>query len=92
MNTKRYVSVADMAKELRKALKAAFPGQKFSVTSKSYSGGASIHVGYINVSREYTPAVVREVCAKVAQEWGEPMPEIQISKNWKTGEEHGWPW
>lgn len=40
----RYVSVADTAKELRKALKEAFPTIKFYVRSKSYAGGASIRV------------------------------------------------
>jgi hypothetical protein len=43
-----YVSVADTAKELRKALKAEFPGQKFSVRSHSYAGGASIDVRYVD--------------------------------------------
>lgn len=39
-----YISCADSAKLMRKALKAAFPGQKFSVRSDVYSGGASIDV------------------------------------------------
>jgi len=39
-----YISVADTAKLVRAALKAAFPGITFSVRSKSYSGGASIRV------------------------------------------------
>lgn len=39
-----YLSVADTAKLVRKALKADFPGVKFSVRSSSYSGGASIDV------------------------------------------------
>jgi len=38
----RHISCADTAKLIRKALKKAFPGQKFSVRSKVYSGGASI--------------------------------------------------
>ena len=41
-----YISVADTAKLVRKALKANFPGVKFSVRSKSYSGGASIDVDW----------------------------------------------
>lgn len=40
----KYLSVADTAKLVRQALKAAFPGVKFSVRSDSYSGGASIRV------------------------------------------------
>ena len=37
---------AETAKALRLSLKAAFPGVKFSVRSKSYSGGSSITVSY----------------------------------------------
>lgn len=39
-----HLSCAETAKLVRKALKLAFPGQKFSVRSESYSMGASIHV------------------------------------------------
>lgn len=38
----RYISVAETAKLVREALKRQFPGQKFSVRSKSYSGGGSV--------------------------------------------------
>lgn len=42
---KTYLSAAEVAKQLvRPALKAAFPGVKFSVRSDSYAGGASIRV------------------------------------------------
>ena len=41
-----YIGVADTAKLIRGAIAKAFPGQKFSVKSDSYSGGASIHVKY----------------------------------------------
>lgn len=41
-----YISVADTAKLVRKALKANFPGIKFSVRSSSYAGGASIRVAW----------------------------------------------
>lgn len=40
----KYLSVTDTAKLVRTALKAEFPGVKFSVRSDSYSGGASIRV------------------------------------------------
>ena len=43
-----YLSCAETAKLVRAALKNAFPGVKFSVTSKTYSGGASINVGWID--------------------------------------------
>jgi len=39
-----YISCADTAKLVRKALRAEFPGVKFSVRSRTYSGGASIDV------------------------------------------------
>lgn len=44
----RYISTADTAKLAREALKAAFPGTKFSVKSKSYSGGSSIRVNWVD--------------------------------------------
>jgi hypothetical protein len=44
--TRRYLSVSETAKLVRDALKKRFPGQKFSVRSNSYSGGASIDVEY----------------------------------------------
>lgn len=43
---KRYITVADTAKLVRTDLAKAFPGVKFSVRSKSYSGGASITLHY----------------------------------------------
>ena len=42
----KYLSVTDTAKLVRSALKAAFPGVKFSVRSDSYSGGASINISW----------------------------------------------
>lgn len=44
----RYVPVAEIAKMIRKKLKEKFPGQKFSVRSSSYAGGASIRVGWMD--------------------------------------------
>lgn len=44
MTTSRYLTCAETARLVRKALKASFPGIKFSVRSKTYSGGASIRV------------------------------------------------
>lgn len=40
----RYLSCAETAKLIRQALKESFPGVKFGVRSKTYSGGASITV------------------------------------------------
>jgi hypothetical protein len=42
----KYISCADTAKLLRQALKEAFSGIKFTVKSKTYSGGASISIGW----------------------------------------------
>ena len=41
---RHYLTTAETAKVLRVYLKAAFPGVKFSVRSKNYSGGSSIDV------------------------------------------------
>jgi hypothetical protein len=51
-NSPTYVSVTDTAKEIRKALKHNFAGVKFSVRSKSYSGGASVNVSWTDGPRE----------------------------------------
>lgn len=42
----RYLTCAETAKLVRAALNTAFPGVTFSVRSKTYSGGASIDVGW----------------------------------------------
>src|SRR5262245_14811901 len=42
----KYLSCAETAKLIRAQLKTEFPGVKFSVKSKTYSGGASITVGW----------------------------------------------
>lgn len=47
-NKKDYISCADTAKIVRKALKEAFAGVKFSVRSKTYSMGASIDVYWLD--------------------------------------------
>lgn len=44
--TKRNLSAAETAVLVRKALKSAHPGVKFSVRSNNYAGGASIHIGW----------------------------------------------
>ena len=40
--TRIYVDAADVARIIRKRLKAEFPGTKFSVTTSKYAGGASV--------------------------------------------------
>ena len=41
---KKYFDTVETAKLIRKALKAKFPGVKFSVRSRKYAGGSSIDV------------------------------------------------
>lgn len=43
-----YLSVAETAKLVRKALARSFPGYDFAVRSHSYAGGASIDVDYVD--------------------------------------------
>jgi hypothetical protein len=43
-NGKTYLTCAETAKLVRAALKAEFPGVKFSVRSHTYAGGASIDI------------------------------------------------
>jgi hypothetical protein len=42
----KHLSCADTAKLIRQALKEAFAGVKFTVRSSTYSGGASINIGW----------------------------------------------
>tara|TARA_R110000787_G_scaffold7296_3_gene25017 strand:- start:5811 stop:6092 length:282 start_codon:yes stop_codon:yes gene_type:complete len=44
--TARWMDAAEVARHIRKALKAAFPTVKFSVTTSKYSGGASVNVSF----------------------------------------------
>jgi len=43
-----YLTCAETAKLLRKALKKSFPGVKFSVRSDTYAGGSSIRIEYLD--------------------------------------------
>lgn len=45
---REWLSCAETAKFVRKALKEHFPKQKFSVRSETYAGGASINVRWTN--------------------------------------------
>jgi hypothetical protein len=60
---RRYISCADTAKLVRKALKAEFPGRKFSVRSSTYAGGASIHVNWIDGPSEQAVRAVTDLYA-----------------------------
>lgn len=46
--SRKYLSCAETAALVRQALKEAFPGVKFSVRSKTYSGGASMNVDWLD--------------------------------------------
>ena len=40
----RWIDAADVARMIRRALRTVFPGQKFSVRTSKYSGGASVRI------------------------------------------------
>ncbi len=50
---KRRLTCAETAKLVRQALRAEFPETRFSVRSKTYSGGASIDVRYVDGPTSY---------------------------------------
>jgi hypothetical protein len=76
-----YISVADTAKLIRKDLAQAFPGVKFSVRSKSYSGGASIDVHYTDGP---TYAAVERIAKRYEGATFDGMTD------YKGGVEHEW--
>lgn len=57
----KYLSCAETAKLLRQALKESFPGQKFSVKSRTYAGGASIDVKWLDgpIAKDVEPILAR---------------------------------
>lgn len=52
--TPRYLSTTETAKAIRLTLAKRFPGVKFSVRSKVYSGGSSIHINWTDGPRQKT--------------------------------------
>jgi len=56
-----YLTCVETARLLRNALRAAFPEVRFRVRSKTYSGGASITVSWIDGP---VPAVVERVARR----------------------------
>lgn len=59
-----WLSTAETAQLIRQELKTAFPGIKFSVKSKEYSGGSSVTVRYTNGPKDKeVEAVVDRVVA-----------------------------
>lgn len=59
--TEKYLSCKETAALVRQQLKACFPGQKFSVRSDTYSGGASVRVSWVDgpTEKEVDAAVRR---------------------------------
>lgn len=60
-NMRNTTTAATAAKEIRKELKAKFPTVKFTVKSKSYSGGNSINITWFN---GVTESDVNEITSK----------------------------
>jgi hypothetical protein len=69
-----YITCADTAKALRKALKAAFPSTPFSVRSKTYSGGASIDIRWTDGP---TTAMVEKISKAFAGASFDPMIDLK---------------
>lgn len=57
---KKYLTCAETAQLVRAALKEAFPGVKFSVRSSTYSGGASINIGWTDGPNDSQVSAVTE--------------------------------
>lgn len=55
---------ATVAANIRKELKAAFPGVKFCVKAKSYSGGSSVTVSWDKEAVKFQPSDVQEITNK----------------------------
>jgi hypothetical protein len=76
----RYVSAADTAKLVRKALKARFPDTKFSVRTDVYAGGASVRVGWTDGP---TDSEVQEVTQAYAGAGFDGMIDLKVyAQHW----------
>ena len=80
-----FLTTANTSKLIRKALKGAFPGVKFSVRSKSYSGGSSARVWWTD-----GPTTV-EVDHVVGRFAGATFDGMTDCKNYVEGEYGGRP-
>lgn len=79
----RYISVADTAKLVRKVLKEACPAIKFSVRSKSYSGGASMDICWTDGPTE------ADIKALVGRFEGSSFDGMEDLKSYHTSELNG---
>ena len=62
--SRRYIDTKDVAKLIRRDLKAELPGVKFSVRISRYAGGSSIRVQFKDGGQETEQAkhVAKEIC------------------------------
>ena len=85
MGDVHYLTCAETAKLVRTALRESFPGVKFSVRAKTYSGGASISVWWTDgPMRADVEAVARQFEAAdfdgMIRVWIEPL--FAEAKQW----------
>lgn len=81
----KWMTCAETAKLLRQALKESFPSVKFTVKSKTYSGGASIRVGWVDGP---VAADVKEITDRFEGAYFDGMIDYQGSRYHKLdGEE-----
>jgi len=80
------ITLTETAKMIRKSLKATFPGVKFSTRSKSYSGGASITIEYVD-GPAY--AAVQEVADRFAGATFDPMQDLKEARPSVVSREDG---
>ena len=78
MSRPRYLSTADTAKLIRKALRRSFPGQQFYVRSRTYSMGASIDVSWMDGPTEKE---VRSITQAYASAGFDGMIDLQFHYN-----------
>lgn len=78
-----YITLNETNVEIRKALKAAFPGTKFSVRGSKYAGGASTNVSWVDGPAD------REVYDFLQQFAGATFDGMTDSKSYVTGVRNG---
>jgi len=78
------LSCSDTAKLIRQSLKESFAGKIFSVKSRSYSGGASIRVGWIDGPNV---AQVEAVVKRFSGSYFDGMSDLRGSKYHMIGSE-----
>ena len=74
----KYISVAETAKLVREALKKRYPKTVFSVRSKSYSGGASIDIAWVDGPAE---ASVDDLVARYRGADFDPMQDLKTVRS-----------